>query len=109
MLSIERALLRFTCGQALLLCRPSLESCTGAGTVPRAREWASQRAGRAHALAQCDISPDKRVIIEAKGSGVCLLDFDHDGWFDIYLGNGSTMDALAGKAMQPSSLKRARV
>ena len=45
--------------------------------------------------------PDKRVIIEAKGSGVCLLDFDNDGWLDIYLVSGSTMDALAGKAPSP--------
>ncbi|MFZ0744496.1 MAG: CRTAC1 family protein [Terracidiphilus sp.] len=40
---------------------------------------------------------EKRVIIEAKGSGVCLLDYDHDGWLDIYLVNGSTLDALSGK------------
>ena len=43
-------------------------------------------------------TPEKRVIIEAKGSGVCLLDYDNDGWLDIYLVNGSTPDALAGKA-----------
>lgn len=46
-------------------------------------------------------SRDKRVIIEAKGSGVCLLDFDSDGWLDIYLVNGSTLEALAGKASPP--------
>jgi len=46
-------------------------------------------------------TPAKRVIIEAKGSGVCLIDFDHDGWLDIYLVNGSTLDALAGKAAPP--------
>jgi len=43
----------------------------------------------------------KRLIIEAKGSGVCLLDFDRDGWLDIYLVNGSTFDAQAGKARPP--------
>ncbi len=43
----------------------------------------------------------KRLIIEAKGSGVCLLDFDRDGWLDIYLVNGSTLDAMAGKAESP--------
>ncbi|HEV2322808.1 MAG TPA: CRTAC1 family protein [Terracidiphilus sp.] len=46
-------------------------------------------------------TPDKRVIIEAKGSGVCLLDYDNDGWLDIYLVNGSTSDAMAGKAPSP--------
>jgi hypothetical protein len=46
-------------------------------------------------------TPDKRVIIEAKGSGVCLLDYDNDGWLDIYLVNGSTPDALEGKAPSP--------
>ena len=43
-------------------------------------------------------TPAKRLILEAKGPGVCLLDYDNDGWLDIYLVNGSTYDALAGKA-----------
>lgn len=46
-------------------------------------------------------STDKRVIIEAKGSGVCLLDYDNDGWLDIYLVNGSTLEARAGNAPPP--------
>jgi enediyne biosynthesis protein E4 len=44
---------------------------------------------------------DKQLILEAKGPGVCLIDYDHDGWLDIYLVNGSTYDALAGKAEAP--------
>jgi len=48
-------------------------------------------------------TPEKRLIIEAKGSGVCLLDYDRDGWLDIYLVNGATLDALAGKAPMPHS------
>ncbi|HKR26257.1 MAG TPA: VCBS repeat-containing protein, partial [Acidobacteriaceae bacterium] len=46
-------------------------------------------------------TPEKRVIIEAKGSGVCLLDYDNDGWLDIYLVNGSTPEAQTGKAPSP--------
>jgi hypothetical protein len=46
-------------------------------------------------------TPAKRLILEAKGPGVCLLDYDHDGWLDIYLVNGSTYNALAGKATPP--------
>jgi hypothetical protein len=46
-------------------------------------------------------TPAKDYIIETKGSGVCLLDYDNDGWLDIYLVNGSTVEALAGKATPP--------
>ena len=34
----------------------------------------------------------KRVIIETKGSGIAFFDYDHDGWLDIYLTNGSRLD-----------------
>jgi hypothetical protein len=46
-------------------------------------------------------TPEKQLIIEAKGSGVCLLDYDNDGWLDIYLVSGSTLEALAGKTPPP--------
>ncbi|MGH9606516.1 MAG: CRTAC1 family protein [Terracidiphilus sp.] len=46
-------------------------------------------------------TPEKRLILAAKGPGVCLLDYNNDGWLDIYLVNGSTYDALAGKATPP--------
>jgi hypothetical protein len=44
---------------------------------------------------------DKKLILETVGSGVALLDYDHDGWLDIYLVNGSTYDAMSGKATPP--------
>jgi hypothetical protein len=44
---------------------------------------------------------ETQLILEAKGPGVCLLDYDNDGWLDIYLVNGSTYDALAGKSTSP--------
>ncbi len=46
-------------------------------------------------------SPEKRYILDAIGSGVALLDYDNDGWLDIYLVNGSTDEAQAGKAAAP--------
>ncbi len=46
-------------------------------------------------------TPAKDYIIETKGSGVCLLDYDNDGWLDIYIVNGSTVDALSGKETPP--------
>jgi enediyne biosynthesis protein E4 len=46
-------------------------------------------------------TPAKKLILEAKGPGVCLIDYDNDGWLDIYLVNGSNYDALDGKAPAP--------
>src|SRR6201995_5731359 len=46
-------------------------------------------------------SPSKQFIVEAAGSGVALLDYDKDGWLDIYMVNGSTFDALSRKAPAP--------
>jgi enediyne biosynthesis protein E4 len=43
----------------------------------------------------------KKYILETDGSGVGLIDFDNDGWLDIYLVNGSTYDALSGKRTPP--------
>ena len=45
--------------------------------------------------------PEKNYIIETKGSGVGLIDYDNDGWLDIYVVNGSTFDALSGKETPP--------
>jgi len=46
-------------------------------------------------------TPAKKYILDADGSGVGLLDYDNDGWLDIYMVNGSTFDALDGKATPP--------
>ena len=44
-------------------------------------------------------TPQKPYILgDNLGSGVALLDYDNDGWLDIYLVNGSTYEAaLDGK------------
>jgi len=44
---------------------------------------------------------DKKLIIDTNGSGVALIDYDNDGWLDIYLVNGSTFDAMEGKETPP--------
>src|ERR1035437_3375828 len=46
-------------------------------------------------------TPEKQFILDTVGSGVGLLDYDNDGWLDIYLVNGSTYDAMSGKATPP--------
>jgi hypothetical protein len=49
-------------------------------------------------------TPEKKSIIETPGSGVALLDYDNDGWLDIYLLNGSTIPALKGKEPPPRAM-----
>ena len=44
---------------------------------------------------------DKGLICDVNGSGVGLIDYDNDGWLDIYLVNGSNFDALDGKRESP--------
>ena len=46
-------------------------------------------------------SAEKEYILETNGSGVGLIDYDNDGWLDIYFVNGSTYDALKGAAEPP--------
>lgn len=43
----------------------------------------------------------KKYIVESLGGGVALLDYNNDGWLDIYLVNGMTYDAMSGKAEPP--------
>ncbi len=49
-------------------------------------------------------SSAKSLIIDAPGSGVALLDYDNDGWLDIYLLNGSTFEAMDGKEPAPRAM-----
>jgi enediyne biosynthesis protein E4 len=46
-------------------------------------------------------SLDKTTILDTPGSGVALLDFDRDGWLDVYLVNGATVEVLKGRAPAP--------
>jgi len=46
---------------------------------------------------------EKKYILETDGSGVGLIDYDNDGWLDIYMVNGSTYDALSGRKSPPHS------
>jgi enediyne biosynthesis protein E4 len=49
-------------------------------------------------------TPEKKTILETMGPGVALLDYDNDGWLDIYLLNGSTVAAIKGKESPPRAM-----
>src|SRR5260370_42319897 len=41
----------------------------------------------------------KKYIIETTGTGVAIFDYDNDGWLDIFIVNGTTLEGLpTGKA-----------
>src|SRR5436189_4160373 len=43
-------------------------------------------------------SPDKKYIVESMSGGVALIDYDRDGWPDIYFTNAPDVDMqLAGR------------
>lgn len=44
----------------------------------------------------------KNYVLEVNGSGACWLDYDNDGYPDLYLVNGSTLEQLQGKAQVPA-------
>ena len=45
----------------------------------------------------------KRYIVESTGSGVAILDYDRDGWPDIFLVNGSTLPLQKVSGDAPTS------
>jgi hypothetical protein len=42
----------------------------------------------------------KNYVLEVNGSGVCWIDYDNDGWPDLYLVNGATLANLQGRVPQ---------
>lgn len=44
-----------------------------------------------------------RYLLETTGSGVAFIDFDNDGWQDLFFVNGTRLDALAKGATPPSN------
>jgi len=50
--------------------------------------------------------PQKLFIMESMCGGIAVLDYDNDGWMDIFLVNGSTLEDLKAGKCHPSKLYR---
>src|SRR6201997_1173189 len=48
----------------------------------------------------------KKFILETTGTGVAIFDYDNDGWPDIFVVNGTTLDAKPGAAAPTNHLFR---
>ena len=54
-------------------------------------------------------SPDKKYIVESMSGGVALVDYDRDGWPDIYFTNAPDVDMqLAGKKARSALFRNNR-
>lgn len=51
-------------------------------------------------------APDKKYIVESMSGGVLLIDFDRDGWQDIYFTNAPTVEMVLKKVRSKSQLYR---
>src|SRR5579864_6762276 len=45
----------------------------------------------------------KKYIIETTGTGVAIFDYDNDGWPDVFIVNGTTLDSRSGNGSAPSN------
>jgi enediyne biosynthesis protein E4 len=69
------------------------EKCKGR-TVPQLEDITDQAGIRF----EHEFSPEAHSILESMAGGVLLLDYDRDGWLDIYFTNAPTVEeALQGK------------
>jgi len=45
----------------------------------------------------------KKYIIETTGTGVAILDYDNDGWPDIFIVNGTTLEGFPSGEAPPTT------
>jgi hypothetical protein len=49
---------------------------------------------------------EKRYLIETMGGGVAFIDYDNDGWLDVYLTNAPTIESFKAKRLPSNRLFR---
>jgi hypothetical protein len=77
----------------LLLPRPALSGpLAGAGTGPTVFTDVTAAAGLRDARNVSGSPDDKQFLLEEMGCGAAFFDYDNDGWLDIFLVNGTSLD-----------------
>jgi len=62
----------------------------------------TESAGLSHARTVSGSPDNKQFLLEEMGSGVALFDYDNDGWLDIFLVNGTSLDPTV-RDLHPTS------
>src|ERR1700748_2658568 len=101
-----RCTLRFAAGFGSLLlagalCAQQSQAATAAAQIANFADVA-EKAGLTAQNIFGGID-SKKYIIETTGSGVAIFDYDNDGWPDIFLVNGTTLDETKEKLLKPTS------
>ena len=81
---------RASLSRAALLALTVLASVAAQRDVPIRFESITRKSGVTFTLTSG--TPNKLFLPESTVGGVALTDFDNDGWLDLYLVNGSTLD-----------------
>jgi hypothetical protein len=86
-----------TVGQAgaALFAAPALRMLAAEGSSSIIFTDITASAGFSDALNVCGSPTNKQFLLEEMGCGVALFDYDKDGWLDIFLVNGTTLNPPA--------------
>jgi hypothetical protein len=97
--STHRSLSRFTTFWVALVLLPFLSVIFGASQLPKSTlkplahfTDIAKKAGLSSSVVFGGVDT-KKYIIETTGTGVAIFDYDNDGWPDIFIVNGTSLDA----------------
>src|SRR5262249_13773050 len=100
-----KALAAFACFSVLGICLQAQRDQHPVAAVPQFKDITASTKIHFNHLA----SPDKKYIVESMSGGVALIDFDRDGWPDIYFTNAPDVDMqLAGKKARSALFRNNR-
>ncbi len=78
--------------------------CVSGANAPANGQRFTEISGPAGITFKHVLSPEKKYIAESMGGGVALLDYDNDGYLDVYFVNSLTVDLAKARQKTVSAL-----